>query len=122
VVGGRSGIARQYPPSARAGAARPQGAGAARPYKVGRAHRRGNASTTTEDVEMAGMKWWGWGLDGVEFSHEDKPALAPFIRERIGLDVTRPTVPPPRFEQLDVPPSRLPDGLRAALERAVGAE
>ena len=28
---------------------------------------------------MAAMKWWGWGQEGVEFSHEDKPALAPFI-------------------------------------------
>lgn len=71
---------------------------------------------------MAGMKWWGWGLEGVEFSHEDKPALAPFIREQIGLDVTRPVVPPPRFEELDVPAPQLPDALRRALERAVGAD
>ena len=28
---------------------------------------------------MPAMKWWGWGHDGVEFTHQDKPALAPFI-------------------------------------------
>ena len=27
------------------------------------------------------MKWWGWGVDGVSFHHEDKPALGPFVRE-----------------------------------------
>ena len=36
---------------------------------------------------MAAMKWWGWGHEGVEFTHEDKPALAPFILEAIGVDV-----------------------------------
>jgi alkyldihydroxyacetonephosphate synthase len=71
---------------------------------------------------MAAMKWWGWGLEGVEFTHEDKPALGPFINEAVGLDVDRPATPPSRFEQLDVPASALPDDLRAALERAVTAE
>ena len=28
---------------------------------------------------MAAMKWWGWGHEGLEFTHEDKPALGPFI-------------------------------------------
>ncbi len=38
---------------------------------------------------MAAMKWWGWGQEGVEFSHEDKPGLAPFIAHAIGVDVGR---------------------------------
>ena len=25
------------------------------------------------------MKWWGWGVEGVGFHHEDKPAFAPFV-------------------------------------------
>jgi alkyldihydroxyacetonephosphate synthase len=71
---------------------------------------------------MAAMKWWGWGEEGVEFTHEDKPDLAPFIAEVLGLRVGAPTDAPVRFEDLRIPEPSLPDGLRAALERAVGAE
>ncbi len=71
---------------------------------------------------MTAMKWWGWGLDGVEFTHEDKPQLAGFIRERIGLDVTQVTAKPARFEDLDVPEPTLAEDLRAALVAAVGEE
>ncbi|HWF36737.1 MAG TPA: FAD-binding protein, partial [Solirubrobacteraceae bacterium] len=67
------------------------------------------------------MKWWGWGQDGVGFTHEDKPDFAPFMREVLGVDVTRPTGAPARWEDLDVPASDLPDGLGAALAEVVGA-
>jgi alkyldihydroxyacetonephosphate synthase len=70
---------------------------------------------------MAAMKWWGWGLDGVEFTHEDKPDLGPFIKQTLGLDIRRVTAAPTRFEDLHIPEPRLPDGLRAALEQAVTA-
>jgi alkyldihydroxyacetonephosphate synthase len=68
---------------------------------------------------MAAMKWWGWGLDGVEFTHEDKPDLGPFIRDQLGLDVSRVVAEPPRFEDLHVPDPNLPDTLKAALYEAV---
>jgi alkyldihydroxyacetonephosphate synthase len=68
---------------------------------------------------MAAMKWWGWGPEGMEFTHADKPALAPFIEQVIGLKVGAPTAPAPRFDELTVPESRLPRGLREALEQAV---
>jgi alkyldihydroxyacetonephosphate synthase len=71
---------------------------------------------------MAAMKWWGWGSEGVEFTHRDKPELGPFIAEVIGVDVERVTDAPIRFEDLTVPESGLPDPLRSELERAVGAE
>ena len=64
------------------------------------------------------MKWWGWGDPGVEFTHEDKPGLAPFIREVLGIDVTRAGAAVPPFERLAVPDPDLPGALRAALERA----
>src|SRR5918995_3275505 len=64
------------------------------------------------------MKWWGWGDPGVEFTHEDKPGLAPFIREVLGIDVTRPGSAVRSFGDLDVPAPNLPESLRAALERA----
>ena len=70
---------------------------------------------------MAAMKWWGWGEEGVAFSHEDKPGLGPYIAENLGLDISRPTETPKAFAALDVPESVLTDPLRAALEEAVGA-
>ena len=71
---------------------------------------------------MSAMKWWGWGDEGVEFTHEDKPDLAPFIERVLGIRVGAPTDVPVRFEDLPVPEPDLPDGLRAALAQAVGAE
>ncbi len=71
---------------------------------------------------MAAMKWWGWGLEGVAFTHEDKPGLRPFIAEHLGLDVAERAEPPKAFAALTVPEPTLGDALRAALEDAVGAE
>jgi alkyldihydroxyacetonephosphate synthase len=71
---------------------------------------------------MAAMKWWGWGDDGVQFTHEDKPDLAPFIERVLGIRVGPPTAAPVRFEDLPVAEPDLPDGLRDALEQAVGPD
>ncbi|GAB7193536.1 FAD-binding oxidoreductase [Kineococcus sp. NUM-3379] len=68
------------------------------------------------------MKWWGWGQEGVFFHHEDKPGLAPFVLERVGLDLHGPGVPPPDFSKFSVAPSQAPGELRDALVAAVGAE
>ncbi len=68
---------------------------------------------------MAAMKWWGWGHEGVEFSHEDKPDLAPFIARAIGVDVTSRAGRSFRFDQLQIPDSNLPAGLRVALEQVI---
>src|SRR5215212_5324640 len=68
---------------------------------------------------MAGMKWWGWGQEGVAFTHEDKPELAPFLRRHLELDV-RHVSAPPDLADLHVPPPNLPAELRTALEDAVG--
>jgi alkyldihydroxyacetonephosphate synthase len=69
---------------------------------------------------MAGMKWWGWGEDGVSFTAEDKPALGPFLERVLGLDVRHVTAPSPAFGDLEVPASILAPQLRSALEDAVG--
>ena len=71
---------------------------------------------------MAAMKWWGWGEEGEEFTHEDKPDLAPFIAEVLGVQVGPPTDAPVRFESLQIADPMLPDDLRAALEQAVADE
>ncbi len=71
---------------------------------------------------MAAMKWWGWGHEGVEFTHEDKPALGPFILEAIGVDVRSKGAAPLRFDQLEIPDPALPGDLWEALEQAVSPE
>ncbi len=68
------------------------------------------------------QKWWGWGEEGTEFSFADKPRLAPFVKERLGVDITKPGPRVRPFESLDIPESRLTDALRARLTDAVGAE
>jgi alkyldihydroxyacetonephosphate synthase len=66
------------------------------------------------------MKWWGWGLEGVSFTHEDKPDIGPFIKRALELDVERVTSQPVAFDDLHVPEPSLAPDLRADLERAVG--
>jgi alkyldihydroxyacetonephosphate synthase len=72
---------------------------------------------------MAAMKWWGWGREEISFSHEDKPGLAPFIRDKLALDVTQPsTTSAVDFDALGLADPVLPAELRSALTSAVGAE
>ena len=66
------------------------------------------------------MKWWGWGDEGVAFTHADKPELGPFLERVIGLDVNGATFRPVAFADLDVAEPSLADDLRAELEAAVG--
>lgn len=68
------------------------------------------------------MKWWGWGREDIRFTHEDKPALAPFVLKVIDLDFRSPGIPAADFTNLEVPrPVEAPE-LVAALTAAVGAE
>jgi alkyldihydroxyacetonephosphate synthase len=69
-----------------------------------------------------GMKWWGWGLEGVAFTHEDKPELRGFIERVLALDVARPTTRPVAFDELTIAEPALGDALRGALEDAVGGD
>jgi alkyldihydroxyacetonephosphate synthase len=69
---------------------------------------------------MAAMKWWGWGDEDVAFTHEDKPALSPFLEHALDLDVARETARAVRFETLSVPEPALPEALAGALGDAVG--
>ena len=38
-------------------------------------------------ADVKHMKWWGWGVEGVSFHHENKPAFRPFVLNAIDLDV-----------------------------------
>ncbi|MDX2853769.1 FAD-binding oxidoreductase [Streptomyces sp. PA03-3a] len=71
--------------------------------------------------EVRHMKWWGWGVEGVGFHHEDKPGFAPFVHKAVGLDLragrrTR----EPDFSQLAVPASAAPEEFVGALTGIVG--
>ena len=69
---------------------------------------------------MAAMKWWGWGDEGVSFTHRDKPALGPFLQRALDLDVGRMMSRPTAFDELRVPEPSCSPELSAALREAVG--
>ena len=68
------------------------------------------------------MKWWGWGVEGVAFEHEDKPGFAPFILRTLGLDLhaTEPAAHR-RSTSSTVPASSPHAALTKALVAIVGA-
>ena len=49
------------------------------------------------------MKWWGWGVEGVSFHHENKPAFRPFVINAIDLDVNTPPAAPMSLDELSIP-------------------
>src|SRR3954468_21717701 len=63
----------------------------------------------------AAMKWWGWGDEGVSFTHEDKPALGPFLERPLDIDVSRAGSQPAALDRLAIPEPSLAPGLAAAL-------
>jgi alkyldihydroxyacetonephosphate synthase len=74
-------------------------------------------------TDVKHMKWWGWGVDGVGFHHEDKPGFAPFVKFAVGLDLhTAERAGEPSFADLSVPASVAPDSLVAELTSIVGGE
>jgi len=69
---------------------------------------------------MKHMKWWGWGEEGVAFRYDDKPAFAAFIKDAIGIDLTKTVVATADLESLPIPVASTPQGLRTSLCDAVG--
>ncbi|CAA9392824.1 MAG: hypothetical protein AVDCRST_MAG35-488, partial [uncultured Quadrisphaera sp.] len=68
------------------------------------------------------MKWYGWGVEGVSFHHEDKPALRPFVQEIIDLDLDTPPGRQVQLSDLDIPAPMIGDELLAELRGVVGEE
>ena len=67
------------------------------------------------------MKWWGWGVEGVGFHYQDKPAFRPFVMEAIDLDVDTPAPEAMSLESLSIPKPLISDELVAELAEVVGA-
>jgi alkyldihydroxyacetonephosphate synthase len=68
------------------------------------------------------MKWWGWGVEGVGFHHENKPAFRPFLLNAIDLDVNTPPTAPMSLDDLPIPTPVINDQLLAELTEVVGTE
>jgi alkyldihydroxyacetonephosphate synthase len=68
------------------------------------------------------MKWWGWGVEGVGFHHEDKPGFRPFVIEAVDVDVNTPAPVGMSLDALTIPKPMISDELLAELTDAVGAE
>src|SRR5688500_13970976 len=69
------------------------------------------------------MKWWGWGEDGIAFSHDDKPAFAPFVKKHLGVDLNKKSkASRVDFESLQLSEPKISVGFRQSLENIVGAE
>jgi alkyldihydroxyacetonephosphate synthase len=66
------------------------------------------------------MKWWGWGVEGVAFHHENKPGFRPFVIEAIDLDVDVEPTAALSLDPLDVPQPMISDELVDELADAVG--
>jgi hypothetical protein len=64
----------------------------------------------------------GWGVEGVSFHHEDKPAFRPFLIKIIDLDVNTPPVSPMSLEPLPISAPLIRDQLLAELIDAAGAD
>ena len=74
-------------------------------------------------TDVKHMKWWGWGIDGVGFHHEDKPGFAPFVEYAVGLNLDTATrAGEPSFDELRVPQSNATAALTKALAAAVGSD
>lgn len=73
-------------------------------------------------ADVKHMKWWGWGVEGVSFHHENKPAFRPFVINAIDLDVNTTPAAPMSLDDLAVPAPLIGDQLLAELTEAVGAE
>jgi alkyldihydroxyacetonephosphate synthase len=69
---------------------------------------------------MQHMKWWGWGEEHITFTHEDKPALAPFVKQHIDLDLNADVTAVIDFDQLPIVDPVVSPELRAALVTALG--
>ena len=63
------------------------------------------------------MKWWGWGVEGVSFHHEDKPAFAAFVSEAIDIDVRSQPPAALKLEDLHIHAPKIGDDLRGRAER-----
>jgi alkyldihydroxyacetonephosphate synthase len=79
-------------------------------------------ASTVRPSTVKHMKWWGWGVEGVSFHHEDKPAFAGFVKKAIDIDLSIPAETNVSFESLPIPDLNIGSDLLDELTEAVGAD
>ncbi len=79
------------------------------------------SSTAAATENVAHMKWWGWGVEGVGFHYEDKPGFAPFVQKAVDLDVTIEPQVPQDLDALPIPEPKLGEELQERLTGIVGS-
>jgi len=77
----------------------------------------------TGKTDVKHMKWWGWGVEGVAFHHEDKPGFAPFVLKAVAIDLwnSKPAEPSP-FGDIEMADPIISAALLASLTAVVGAD
>jgi alkyldihydroxyacetonephosphate synthase len=81
--------------------------------------RLGGQPNGKERPMVQHMKWWGWGDEQVTFTHADKPDLAPFVREKIGIDLDGPRDDVIDFSELTIDDAVVTEAFRSALDEAL---
>jgi alkyldihydroxyacetonephosphate synthase len=73
-------------------------------------------------ADVKHMKWWGWGVEGVAFTDDNKPDFAPFVKKAVGLDLDGSAGSSVAFSDLTLPSSTIDAPFLAELGAIVGAE
>jgi alkyldihydroxyacetonephosphate synthase len=73
-------------------------------------------------ADVKHMKWWGWGVEGVAFTYDNKPDFAPFVKKAVGLDLDGSAGSSVSFSDLTLPASTIDAPFLAELASIVGAE
>jgi alkyldihydroxyacetonephosphate synthase len=73
-------------------------------------------------ADVKHMKWWGWGVEGVAFTYDNKPDFAPFVKKAVGLDLDGSAGSSVSFSDLTLPTSTIDAPFLAELASIVGAE
>jgi len=71
-------------------------------------------------ADVKHMKWWGWGVEGVAFTYDNKPDFAPFVKKAVGLELDGSSGKPVAFSDLSLPASTIDATLLARLASIVG--
>lgn len=71
-------------------------------------------------TDVKHMKWWGWGVEGVGFSYDNKPGFAPFVLKAVGLDLATASTSSVAFDDLTIPASKITATLQQGLTAIVG--
>ena len=73
-------------------------------------------------ADVKHMKWWGWGVEGVAFTYDNKPDFAPFVKKAVGLELDGSEGSSIAFSDLTIPASTIDATFLAELGAIVGEE